>query len=414
MKLLITPKPVLRSDYSIMSYCFRYQRGEDYLADQAPSRLFDGIINLPCLTVLEDVGLDGFTNGFPLFVPLNRFTLLSDVSLQCTQPPEKVIFLLDENTTPEPMFVDCIEKLKQKGFRFAVENIKNYDLMRPIIDLCEFILISFKYDSEKAMASYDNIMRRFPRHSFIASDVNTNAVFDSIRNSGFACFEGRFYNIPVTKGNTSISPVKINRIQLINIVRQPDFAIEEAAKVVSQDTALSISLLKLVNSPYLGLRQKVKSIQHATAMLGQSEVRKWVTTATTGLLAEDKPDELTRLSLIRAKFAENLSKSFEMAIHAPGLFLMGLFSILDVVLEMPMVEALKIISVSENIYDALIFNEGNYAMVMNFIKVYESADWSEVNRLMTIHNLDVEKIFHAYIEAIRWYATIVSADVSDL
>lgn len=410
MKLMIVPKSVLSSDLAVSSYCFRYQRGDDYLADQYPARLYDGIVNLPCLTVLEDIGIMGFTNGLPLFVPINQFTLLSDVTLQCTQPPELVVFLLDESTPPEPMFIECIEKLKDKGFRFAIENVKDHDSMRPIINLCDFIFISFKLNSNKVISEYKNIMRKFPKHTFVASDVNETAIFDRIRSGGFEFFEGLFYSIPVTRGQNTIAPVKVNRIQLINIVREPDFAIEEVVKVVSQDPSLSISLLKLVNSPYIGISQKVKSIQHAVAMLGQTEVRKWVTTATSGLLAEDRPDELTRLSLIRAKFAENMSRHFEMAIHASGLFLMGLFSILDVVLEMPMMEALKIISVSENIQNALVFREGNYANILDFIRAYESANWSEVNRLMALHNLNVEDVFNAYIETIRWYSSIAQME----
>lgn len=406
MKLMIVPKPVLSRELALMSYCFRYQRGDDYLADQYPARLYDGIVNLPCLTVLEDIGLEGFTNGFPLFVPLNQFTLLSDVTLQCTQPPDKIFFLLDEGTPPEPIFIECIEKLKALGFRFAVENIKDYNNMKPIIDMCDYIFLSFKHNSNDTLDNHKNIQRQFRKHAFVASDVNDISVFERIRYSGFEFFEGRFYSLPVTRGQNTIAPVKVNRIQLINIVREPDFSIEEVVKVVSQDASLSISLLKLVNSPYLGLSQKIKSIQHAVAMLGQTEVRKWVTTATSGLLAEDKPDQLTRLSLIRAKFAENLSRHFEMAIHAPGLFLMGLFSILDTVLEMPMAEALNVISVSEHIHDALVFGEGDYFKVLKFIRAYEAADWSEANRLMAIHGLNVEDVFHAYMETVRWYSSI--------
>ena len=411
MKLLIVPKPVLSSDLALMYYCFRYRRGDDYLADQYQARLFDGVVNLPCLTLLEEVGIEGLTNGFPLFVPLNQFTLISDVTRQCTQPPDKVIFLLDEGTTPEPVFIEAIEKLRLVGFRFAVEKIKNYDKMKPVIDLCDFISISFKFNSDQVINSYKDIMRRFPKHKFVATDVNNTDVFSKIRFGGFDSFEGQFYNIPVTRGQNTISPVKVNRIQLINIVREPDFAIEEVVKVVSQDPALSISLLKLVNSPHLGLKQKIKSIQHAVAMLGQTEVRKWVTTATAGLLAEDKPDQLTRLSLIRAKFAENLARYFEMAIHAPGLFLMGLFSVLDVVLEMPMVEALNVISVSEPIHNALVSESGDYYRVMNFIRAYEAADWSEANRLIALYGLNVEDVFNAYIDTIKWYASITQVDV---
>jgi EAL and modified HD-GYP domain-containing signal transduction protein len=235
-------------------------------------------------------------------------------------------------------------------------------------------------------------------------------VFNNIKRSGFNCFEGKFYSKPVVKSQMGIVPIKVNRIQLLNIVRDEEFDISEVVKVVGQDPSLSVSLLKFVNSPYLGISQKIQTIQHAVAMLGQTEVRKWVTTATSGALADDKPDEVTKLSLMRAKFAENLAPRFEMAIHSPGLFLMGLFSVLDVILEMPMEEALKIVTVSDKIQQALVSLEGDFAKVLGLIYTYEQADWNELNRLMIVHKLDVEGVVDSYIEAAKWYTTIVADD----
>jgi len=382
--------------------------------DTQPERQFDAVINLPCLELLEKVGLNGFTNGNPLFVPINMFTLLSDVTRQCTQPPDKIVFLLDGQMSTEDIFIDNIKKLKEKGFRFAVENVNDYDSMRPVIDLCDFIFINFKRNRD-GMSEYQRASQQYGKRTFIATNVNDIETFERIRYSGFSCFEGKFYSLPVnTKGHNSISPVKINRIQLINIVRKEDFAIEEVVKIVSRDPSLSISLLKLINSPYLGLSQKVKSIQQAVALLGQTEVRKWVTTATAGLLAEDKPQEITRVSLLRAKFCENLARHFEMGIHAPALFLMGLFSILNVVLEMPMENALKVVRVSDTIHEALVHGSGEFARVMELTLSYEAADWREVKRIITLNGIHGEDVFKAYIDAVQWYDSITSVSIEDL
>ena len=411
MKLLIVTKPMLNKHMEILSYCFRYQSAHEYL-DSHPARVMDSVVSLPCLTLLDDVGLNGFTNGYPLFVPINKFALLSDITLQCKQPPEKVIILLDNDMSTDDIFIESIKKLKEQGFRFAIENVANYDKMHPIIELCDFIMISFKRDKDN-FGNYMRISKKYTNHTFIASDVDTTQIFDQIKLSGFSSFEGKFYNVPVTKSGSIIAPLKINRIQLINIVRQEDFAIEEVVKIVSQDPSLTISLLKLINSPFLGLSQKVKSIQQAIALLGQIEVGKWVVTATTSLLGEDRPNEITRVSLLRAKFAENLAPHFEMGIHAPGLFLMGLFSLLDVVLEMSMYNALKVVSVSDAIPDALLYRDGDYARVLEFILNYEAANWSEIKRLITLNNLNVEDVFNAYIKTVQWYETIVSAEIEE-
>ncbi|MCL2618452.1 MAG: HDOD domain-containing protein, partial [Defluviitaleaceae bacterium] len=380
--------------------------------DNSPTRLFDSVINLPCLSLLEKVGLDGFTNGHVLFVPINQFTLLSDVSLQCSQPPDKIIFLLDEQTPPEDIFIEGIGKAKDKGFRFAIEGISNYEYMRPIIEQCDYVFISFR-NNKDGLSEYKKVWPNFKKQVFVATDVDSISTFDRIRYSGFGCFEGKFYSLPVAKTHNNISPVKVNRIQLINVVRTEDFAIEEVVRIVSRDPSLTISLLKLINSPYLGLSQKVKSIQQAVALLGQKEVRRWVTAATAGLLAEDKPQEITRVSLLRARFCENLARHFEMGIHAPGLFLMGLFSILDVVLEMSMAEALKVVAVSEPIHDALVNRAGEYYKVIEIVLKYEAGDWTEVKRLMTIDKLNVEDVLKAYTDAVQWYDSIASAVVDD-
>lgn len=408
MKLLIIPKPMFNSEMAVMSYCFRYQK-ENALINNNMVKDLDGAMNSPCMEVLKMVGLEAVTIGLPIFVPINKFSLLADLENQCNEPPEKVVFLINEKLPPEEPFISKIKNLKALGYRFAAEKIYNYNKMAPVIGLCDFIFISC------SVVNFRDITKRLSdiyRHiKFIATDVNAVDLFNIIKYDRFEMFEGKFYSIPITKGQNTISPIKVNYIQLINLSRREDFDINDVAKVVSQDTALSLSLLRLVNSPYMGLTQKIKTINHAVAMLGQKEVRKWITTAVSGLLAGDKPDEITKLSLMRAKLAENLSAKFEMAVHAESLFMMGLFSILDVVLDMPLQEVFKIINVSDKIYDALVNMNGEFAKILEFIYTYETADWNEVSRLMIINNLSSEEIFDAYTEATLWYSSIISTDV---
>lgn len=410
MKLLIVPKPVLNEEMEVKAYCFRYKQAEEVVGFQ-PSRAFEGTMSSPCMDVLNMVGLDAFTNGLPIFVPLNKITLLADIENQCKEPADKVIFLLDENTQPESPFLDAINRLKDLGYRFALENIVNYDKIKPILALCDFLFIDGSLKNREGLIR--NLLRQYPKMKFIASDVNDMELFHQLQRENFKFFEGIFYSVPVPKGYNSLAPVKVNSIQLLNLVRQEDFEIEEVAKIVRKDPSLSISLLKFINSPYLGLSSKVRDIQHAVALLGQMEARKWVITAVSGVLASDKPDEITKRSLMRAKFAENLAPHFHMADHAQSLFMMGLFSILDVVLDMPISRALEIIVVSENISEALIHRKGEYGNVMTFITTFENANWNEVSRFMILNRIGSENVFHAYINAAQWYGSIIAAKIAD-
>lgn len=408
MNLLIIPKPVLNNKLAVISYCFRYQKGNELLEGQS-SQVLDGVMNSPCMEVLSLVGINAITNGQPIFVPINKFLLLTNVEQQCHEPPEKIIFLIDENIPLEETYINSIKRLKRLGYRFALENVKKYNRMGQIIELCDFICISCLNDSNFRQ-SLNNLRYQYNHLSIIATDVDSRDLFDMIKYERFDLFEGGFYSTPITKGRNTISPMKVNYIQLLNITGQNDFEIKDVSNIISHDTALSVSLLKLVNSAYYRHSQSVKTIQHAVAMLGQTEIKKWITTAVTNLLASDKPDEITKLSLIRAKFAENLSINFRMELYAGSLYLMGLFSILDVVLDMPMREALSIIKVSDEIYNALVNLDGRFGKILEFIYKYEASDWTQISRFMIIYNMETKDVYNAYIDAVKWYSSIISAD----
>ncbi|MCL2854884.1 MAG: HDOD domain-containing protein [Defluviitaleaceae bacterium] len=394
-------------DMTVLAYCFRYESAHDYIA-HAPARAFDGVVNPPGLDILERVGIDAFTNGAPLFVPISKFALLSDMSQKSTQPPNQIIFLFNHtDITPEEPFLSSIKALKQRGYRFAIENPRDVNHLHPILELCDFVILGFKYNMNN-MTTFRQLAASHKHLEFIAADINGLEIFSQLDKTNFKYFEGRFYNVPVSKDQSTMSPVKINRIHLLNTVQEEDFAIESVADIVGRDPSMSISLLKLVNSPHLGISQKIKSIQHAVAMLGQKEVRKWVTTVIANLLAEDKPGELTRLSLLRAKFAENMARHFHLAMQANDLFLLGLFSILDAALDMPMEDALKLIHVSEEIHTALVERKGRFMKILNFILAYEAADWTEVKNTMMLHDISAGDVFESYMETVSWYDSILN------
>ena len=148
---------------------------------------------------------------------------------------------------------------------------------------------------------------------------------------------------------------------------------------------------------------EITSVRNAAAMLGQKELKRWINTVVTKSLCADKPNEITRLSLIRAKFAESLAPLFGIKIFSPELFLMGLFSVLDIILDKPMEEALKMVKVSRQINDALLLGRGELSPVLSFLINYGDANWQAVSRTMLIFNIDTEDVYKAYLSSLMWY-----------
>lgn len=195
-------------------------------------------------------------------------------------------------------------------------------------------------------------------------------------------FEGTFFRMPVTRGEHKVSPLKINYISLLNLIEEDDFDLTKAADIISQDTALIISLLRLANTR--SFNSEITSVRVAVSMLGQKDLTRWIQTTVIEKLCSDKPNELMRLSLLRAKFAENLAPVFGMAMRSQELFLTGLFSILDIILDCSMEEALSMVRVSGKIRTALLEHTGSLAEVLHFIVKYESAEWQEVSRQLVL------------------------------
>jgi EAL and modified HD-GYP domain-containing signal transduction protein len=227
-------------------------------------------------------------------------------------------------------------------------------------------------------------------------------MFDHLKeDESYSLFEGRFYRLPVTKGETEVAPLKVNYLELMNIVNDNDYELTKAADIIGRDTALVVELLKVVNR--IAVNSEVTSIRHAAAILGQKELKRWINTVITKELCADRPNEVARISLLRAKFAECLAPNFGLAMKSSELFLMGLFSVLDIILNMKMEDALKKVNVSKEISDALINHKGEFADVYDFMIAYENADWQEVCRQLIVKDISDDIIYDAYTETVCWY-----------
>ncbi|MBP3783796.1 MAG: HDOD domain-containing protein [Butyrivibrio sp.] len=369
---------------------------------------FDGAGTVHELEVVSSMGVSTLTGGKEVFVPINQFSLFAEISLQCTVPANKVVLLMDNSIQPTEEFVKRVRELKEQGYKMAIRKlpISSFEPYKEIISKCDYILLDHvKIDISKAKIYFK---KQYPAIKLCAVNVDTQEQYDElVKDGGYDLYEGRFFRMPITSTETEVSPLKVNYIELLNVVNAPDFDLTEAADVIGKDPALVISLLEIVNR--MALNSEITSIRHAAAMLGQKELKRWINTAVTKELCADKPSELIRLVMIRAKFAENLASEFEMAMQAPELFIMGLFSALDRMLEKTMEEALSMVQVSKNVKEALLENKGEFAPVLEFIRCYEDADWTEVSRLLVLSKMDMDKIYEAYLGALRWYRDLIPA-----
>lgn len=371
------------------------------------SRQFDGAAYVDGLELIQELGTTTLSGGKPIFVSLNNISIFSSLESECKNTNHAPILLIDQTFPPVSMYTDRIRELREFGYHFAIRNlpVHCYEDYAPILSQMDYILIDCqKIDAVKASFYFRKL---YPDICICASNIPDMETFGKLSPAEtISLFEGTFFRMPVTRGEHKVSPLKINYISLLNLIEEDDFDLTKAADIISQDTALIISLLRLANTR--SFNSEITSVRVAVSMLGQKDLTRWIQTTVIEKLCSDKPNELMRLSLLRAKFAENLAPVFGMAMRSQELFLTGLFSILDIILDCSMEEALSMVRVSGKIRAALLEHTGSLAEVLHFIVKYESAEWQEVSRQLVLKNIEIPDVSHAWVSSLQWYAKLIS------
>ncbi|MCR5441386.1 MAG: HDOD domain-containing protein [Lachnospiraceae bacterium] len=362
----------------------------------------DGAGTVLGIELVESMGMRTLTDDKAVFVEVSNVSLFSDIDEQFSEPHDKLVLLFDYNVVPEELYVNRLKELKASGYRLAIRKlaVKQFEEYKPVLNLVDYVFLDHKkIDISKAKIYFEKV---YPNISLVAVNVNTQEDYDVLTaGGGYDLYEGKFFRLPVINDDKDVSPMKATYIELLNIVNDPDFDLDKAASVIEHDTALVISLLAMVNR--MTVNSGISTVGHAAAMLGQKELKRWINTAVTKELCADKPGEITRISLIRARFAELLAPVFGLAASSSELFLMGLFSVLDAMLDKPMKDALDLVKVSKDISGALLDGTGKYAPVLDFINAYENANWSEVSRQLILKNAEDSAVYDAYTDSLRWF-----------
>lgn len=404
--MLATLVPLFFEDMSVASYCLYAQKENMF---EHPHLLgagkYDGAGSIVGIEVFDSISETDLIDNCSIIIPINNISLFSNIEQQLTRFQGRIMLLLDQSIKPEDSYNKRIVDLKNKGFKLAIKdlplaNVEDYKTLLKDFDL--FLVNSDTGDVVEQAKAFRKVL---PSIDFCAENLHSKEEFDAAKDSGiFKIFEGTFFRIPINTQDTEVTPIKMNYMKLMSVINRPDFDLEDVANVIGQDPALSIELLKIANK--LTLNSNIRSIQQATALLGQRELRRWLNTTLFNGLAAGKPNEITRLSLIRARFAENLALVFDYAMRKDELFLMGLFSLLNLILDMPMEEALTQVGVSNEIKKALVSGDGIFAPQLDFLLSYEAGDWQEVSRLMVLHDIEMHVVYDAYVEALKWYGNM--------
>ncbi len=408
MKIFIVAIPLFDYNMTVNAYQLRDQQANNMFGLGSDFRRMNDALTSPGLDLVQQVGLEPFTADKPLFAKTNRYQLFTGMPASIGFKPEDIVSILPEEISTDPDVLEKCREMREAGYKFAIDSYPTNGEENPIVPYIDYVMLD--YSNDRFYNWYKSVNTKMWRTSAIITNVPDMDTFKMLGAADHnALFTGDFYSQPITKGGSTLSPVKVNVLHLLNQVNQEDFDLTDIVKIIERDPYLTISLLRFMNSGAVGISKQIDSISRAVAILGQKEVRRWATVALSVSLAEDRPSEITKLSLTRAMFAQNLAGAFELGVFQSSLFMAGLFSLLDVILEKPMPEAIAEVAVDERVRKALVDKDGDLYQVLELVYAYERADWDKTQIIMIKHSIDIEVVTTAFINALLWYNQLLSS-----
>ena len=397
----VARQPIFTKKLNIYGYELLYRSAassSSFSNDNEDQASSETIINS-----FHQTGIENVTGGKRAFVNFTQKLLLDGVA---TILPSRILVVeLLENIRPSDIVLDACRKLRERGYQIALDDFVLEPEFFPLLQVADIVKIDFLESPMNQIERFAYALSKTPT-ILLAEKVETQEIFDKASDMGFSLFQGYFFAKPViVTGAKAITPLKTSCMQLIRLALSPNINFSRISDIIKHDVALSYRLLRVVNSAFFGLRYTVKNIRQALAILGMDEVKKWITLISLAEIKDDKPDELIRISLIRAKMMEVIGPVANIN-KLDDLFLIGLMSLMDAIMDMEMQEIVAQTSLSPNIAGPLMTGEGSYGDLLSLVIHYEKSEWDEALALAEQYGIPDDVLSKAYIEAIEWSRNI--------
>lgn len=396
MEVFVARQPIFDKHQRVFAYELLYRTGNinaSHFCDE------DAATSEVVANSFLIIGIEAITGGKKAFI--NFTGNLLDSEFAKLLPKELVAIEILENIEPDAETVSACKKLKEMGYTLVLDDFVYDSRFEPLIKLADIIKVDFLNTPANERRE---IVKRLEGHriKFLAEKVETLDEFLMAIEAGYEYFQGYFFSKPVVVSGRDMPTYKLNYFRILQEINgsEPDFDRLEA--IIIRDVSLTFKLLKYINSAAYGLKSKIKSIKQALVLLGTAEIRKWISLVALKAVSDDKPDELMRSSVLRARFGEVLAQKAGMADFQSEIFLMGLFSMVDALTDTILAEVINSLPLSEEVKAALMGQPSKYTDIYEIIKSYEKGDWDTFYGLAFKINMEVSDVPDMFIKSLEW------------
>ena len=396
MDVFIARQPIFNSNHKIFGYELLFRDGfensfPDVDGDDATSTLMSNIF-FP----FDFIEILGGKSGL---INFTEKLLVQNVPLLL--PKEHFIIEVLEDIEPSREVIAALSQLKKKGFTVALDDFAYHKKYEPMIDLCKIIKFDVMATPLDGLADIVAQIKSTRDIVLLAEKIETYNEFEQAREMGFDLFQGFFFARPQVLSAKAISAQQATKLRLINEVAKTDLDLKNIMALIKNDASVTFKLLKFVNSAYFSRPNSIDTVKDAITYIGTDELRKFISIVAISDLSESKPGELVRTSIIRARMCEGCGTLLNTGFSTDELFSLGLFSLMDAMLDCDMEDVLHHILFSEKMRNALLGQDKTFNLILNIVQGFERGEWNhEIFQAMSGTPIE-PKLSSQYLDSIK-------------
>ena len=405
MEVFVARQPIFDRKREVVAYELLF-RSDAAATSYSATDSAEATTNVIANSLLS-IGIGQMIGDKKAFINFDKAVLLG--GLHAILPPEALVVELLETIEADAEVLAACANLSQQGYTIALDDYIPQH-MEPLAKYANIIKVDMrsldKAEQTRLLATYK------PRGiAMLAEKVETAEEFEWALGAGYDYFQGYFFARPSTLRARQMPSTKLACLRLLSMVQQPDLDFVALEKLISSDVSFAFKLMRFANSALFARSGDVQSIQHALVITGEKGIRHWAVLAALQVMAKDKPAELVVYSLIRARFCERLVQIGGDSRAHLG-FLMGLFSLLDGLLDLPIEEALATMKLCPEVSRAILGTAGEgdlFRNVLELARAFEAAQWDVVIESAARLRIERSMVGELYASATLWSQQVLRA-----
>lgn len=388
----VARQPIFDRDEKVFGYELLFRNGLENAFSGDPDEASRATLDRSLL-----IGLDVLCDGRRAFVNCTRDTLVK--GLVTLLPSTSTVVEVLESVPPDPEVLSACRSLKEAGYMIALDDFVASDPREPLAEVADIIKVEMQLTSEEQQKE---LIRKFGpwRCRLLAEKIETQRDFLRARDLGFVYFQGYFFRRPEMLNTHDMPANQLNYLRMLQEVSRPELDVPALEKLIKAEASICYRLLRYLNSAVFGLKKEIHSVRHALSMLGDRDVRKWVRLMAAVGASQNKTTDLVLSALVRGRFGELLEP---LVPHGQSdLFLLGLLSLVDAMLEMPMADVLEKIPLDSATKAVLLGYPSLLRPVFQLVLAHESGEWEAAAELSENLHLNPEEVAGYYWQAQQW------------